>query len=75
MPDRSRFQFALEFQPCIGDKGSSRKGMKEEIFLIVKIVDAEVERNIFRRVIMDACIDDEEAVERAVDVGNDVGVI
>ena len=49
--------------------------MEQEVLLVEEIIDAEIEREILRRVVVDLHVDDEVIVEGAEDVGDDVGVI
>ncbi|KTT92291.1 hypothetical protein NS44R_14725, partial [Mammaliicoccus sciuri] len=49
--------------------------MEQEVLLVEDVIDAEIEREVRGRVVMDLHVDDEEIVERAIDVGDDVGVV
>src|ERR1700760_4245866 len=54
--------------------GSAGERMEQEELLGEDVIDPEIEREIFRRVVMHLKVDHEEIIEGPVDVGNDIGV-
>src|ERR1700760_966233 len=55
--------------------GSAGERMEQEVLLVEDVIDPEIEREIFRRVVMHLQVDHEEIIEGPVDVRNDIGVV